>query len=75
MTVEILKSLFMAFTFIFAMYYSVVGLTHILGGVLKSALVNVFTDEKGVFYINLFPSFLAIIGWTVFAATKGLFKL
>lgn len=70
-----LKSLFMAFSFIFAMYYSIVGLTNILHGSLKGALIAVFTEEPGTFYINIFPSFLAVIGWTVFAATKGLFTL
>lgn len=69
------KSLFMAFTFLFAMYYSMVGITHIISGALRVSLLAVFTEQKDKIYINIFPAILGIIGWTVFAAEKGVFNI
>ena len=72
---EMWKSLFMAFTFIFAMYYSVIAFTHLLSGVLRINLLAVFSEQKDLPMVNIFPSILAIAGWTVFAAEKGLFRI
>lgn len=72
---EMAKSLFMAFTFLFAMYYSMVGITHIISGALRVSLLAVFTEQKDKIYINIFPATLGIIGWTVFAAEKGVFNI
>jgi len=72
---EMAKSLFMAFTFLFAMYYSMIGITHIFNGILRISLVSVFTEQKEKIFINIFPATLAIIGWTIFAAEKGVFSL
>lgn len=72
---EMAKSLFMAFTFLFAMYYSMVGVTHIISGAIRVSLMTVFTEQKEKIFINIFPATLAIIGWTVFAAEKGVFNL
>lgn len=70
---EMIKSLLMAFTFLFALYYSMLGITHILSGTMKASLMHVFTEEKEPIYINIFPAAVGILAWVIFAAEKGVF--
>ena len=67
---EIIKGLVMAFTFLGALYYSVIGVTYVIAGAVRAG-----NPENTNNIINAVPAMIACVLWTIFAAEKGLFSL
>lgn len=67
---EIIKSLVMAFTFLGALYYSVVGFTYVIAGAIRAG-----NPDNTNNVINAVPAMTACVLWTIFAAEKGIFTL